>query len=186
MYEAIWIGFQIPRKLFSFEKLSLLSSQNFFITVQFMTALTRLLNQLLINLWRNLLELSDTIAANLCCLVSRLIVTDLIKALLGNSSVNTFQHTRHATVEEAVFSMWSVPRGFKRMGIKWHTAVQLSVGIRSRPAKITILVGVMLRPLSPLRPLQSFVANRRDTKDVAIWCYSAPLAARLWQRNLVQ
>jgi hypothetical protein len=83
-----------------------------------MTLLTRLLNQLLINLLRYLLELSDTIAANQCCLVSHFIVTDLIKALLGNSSVNTFQHTSHATVEEVVFSMWSVPRGFKRMGIQ--------------------------------------------------------------------
>jgi hypothetical protein len=36
------------------------------------------------------------------------IVTDLIKALLGNSSVSTFQHTRHATIEEAMFSMLSV------------------------------------------------------------------------------
>jgi hypothetical protein len=31
------------------------------------------------------------------------IVADLLKALLGNGSVNTFQHTRHATVE--MFSM---------------------------------------------------------------------------------
>jgi hypothetical protein len=31
------------------------------------------------------------------------IVMDLLKALLGNGSVNTFQHTRHATTE--VFSM---------------------------------------------------------------------------------
>jgi hypothetical protein len=38
------------------------------------------------------------------------IVTDLIKGLLGNRSVNTFQHTRHATIEEAVFCMWSVSR----------------------------------------------------------------------------
>jgi hypothetical protein len=35
-------------------------------------------------------------------------VTDLLKALLGNGSVNTFQHTRHAIAE--VFSMWSAPR----------------------------------------------------------------------------
>jgi hypothetical protein len=35
------------------------------------------------------------------------IVMDLIKALLGNSSVNTFQHMDKATIEEAVFPMWS-------------------------------------------------------------------------------
>jgi hypothetical protein len=43
------------------------------------------------------------------------IITDFIKALLGNSSMNTFQHTRHATTEEAVFSMWSVPSGYRRI-----------------------------------------------------------------------
>jgi hypothetical protein len=41
------------------------------------------------------------------------IVTDLLKSLLGNGSVNTFQHTRgHARVE--VFSMWSVSRNSTR------------------------------------------------------------------------
>jgi hypothetical protein len=35
------------------------------------------------------------------------IVTDLVKALLGNSSVNTAQHS---TIDEAVFSMSSAPR----------------------------------------------------------------------------
>jgi hypothetical protein len=67
-------------------------------------------------------------------------VTDLLKALLGNSSVNTYQHTRqyggsiflcpsmdrcyatrvlrrHTTVSSdhvtCVFSSWSVPRGYK-------------------------------------------------------------------------
>jgi hypothetical protein len=34
------------------------------------------------------------------------IVTDLINALPGNSSVNTVQH---ATMGEAVFSVWSAP-----------------------------------------------------------------------------
>jgi hypothetical protein len=38
------------------------------------------------------------------------IVTDLIKALPGNSPVNTVQH---ATIDEAVFSVWSVPRRYK-------------------------------------------------------------------------
>jgi hypothetical protein len=40
-------------------------------------------------------------------------VNDLINALLGNSSVNMFQHKRHATSEEAIFSMWSVLREYK-------------------------------------------------------------------------
>jgi hypothetical protein len=31
-------------------------------------------------------------------------VTDMINALLGNSPVNTFQHRRHATIDEAVFN----------------------------------------------------------------------------------
>jgi hypothetical protein len=35
-------------------------------------------------------------------------VTDLIKTLLGNSSVDLFQHKPHATIEEAVFSMCSL------------------------------------------------------------------------------
>jgi hypothetical protein len=35
-------------------------------------------------------------------------VMDLIQALLGNSSADIFQHTRHATIEEAVFSMCSM------------------------------------------------------------------------------
>jgi hypothetical protein len=57
-----------------------------------------------------------------------IIVTDLIKALLGNSSANTFQYTHHSTKEEAVFSMWYVPKEYrmnsvKRIGIKRHTAV---------------------------------------------------------------
>jgi hypothetical protein len=34
------------------------------------------------------------------------IVTDLVNALPGNKSVNTVQH---ATIDEAVFSMWSAP-----------------------------------------------------------------------------
>jgi hypothetical protein len=42
--------------------------------------------------------------------MSLYIVTDLIKALLGNSSVNTFQYTCQATIKETVFSMWSVKR----------------------------------------------------------------------------
>jgi hypothetical protein len=37
-------------------------------------------------------------------------VTNLIKALLGNSSANTFEHMRHRAIEEAVFSIWSAPR----------------------------------------------------------------------------
>jgi hypothetical protein len=37
-------------------------------------------------------------------------VTDMFKALLGNFLVNIFQHTRHATIEEAVFSIWSASR----------------------------------------------------------------------------
>jgi hypothetical protein len=39
-------------------------------------------------------------------------VTDLLKTLLGNVSVNTFQHTYHVTVE--VSSMWFVPRNSRR------------------------------------------------------------------------
>jgi hypothetical protein len=35
-------------------------------------------------------------------------VIDLIQALLGNTSVDIFQYTHHATIEEAVFSMCSM------------------------------------------------------------------------------
>jgi hypothetical protein len=42
------------------------------------------------------------------------IVTDLIKALPDNSSVNTVQH---AAIDEAVFSMWSAPSSVGTTGL---------------------------------------------------------------------
>jgi hypothetical protein len=41
-------------------------------------------------------------------------VTDLLKALLGNGSVNTFQHTHAVNNTVAVFSMWTAPRNSRR------------------------------------------------------------------------
>jgi hypothetical protein len=55
-------------------------------------------------------------------------VTDLIKALLGSSSVNTFQGMRQAKIKDTVFSTWSVPTGYRRTREWEFSSVQSSVG----------------------------------------------------------
>jgi hypothetical protein len=55
------------------------------------------------------------------------ILADLLKALLGNGSVNTFQHTGQA--KEEVFSMWSAPRSSGRAVFSAWSVPRLSNGI---------------------------------------------------------
>jgi hypothetical protein len=47
-----------------------------------------------------------------CCLVD--IVTELLKALLGNGSVNTFKHTHAINSTVGIFCMWSAPCNSRR------------------------------------------------------------------------
>jgi hypothetical protein len=60
-----------------------------------------------LNKSRHICNYTDSLIYEQTMLSTYNIVTDLINALPGNSSVNTVQH---ATIDEAVFSMSSAPR----------------------------------------------------------------------------